>query len=142
VVATGVQSVYGALAPTVPLGDYDVVSPTEAVARLGDPRFGPSYGGVMPLAADGVARSDSGGAVTDIAPAPMDEPTVPPTPSAGSPLAWPVQDVTLVSARLGLGLTTLPDGASVLVPTYELADADGMTWTVIAVADDDLDFSS
>ncbi|WP_028050604.1 hypothetical protein [Cellulomonas sp. URHD0024] len=140
VVASGVQSLYGTLAPTVSLGDYDVVSPTEAVTRLGDPRFGAGYGGVMPMAAD--ARFSTGGATPDVAPGPSDEPTVPATPEAGSPLAWPVEHVTIVSARLGLALTTLADGASVLVPTYELADADGTTWTVVAVADTDLDFSS
>ncbi|WP_426594215.1 hypothetical protein ACPPVS_01580 [Cellulomonas sp. McL0617] len=138
VVSSGIQSVNGSLAPTVPLGDYAVVSPTDAVARLTDPRFGPSYGGIMPMAAAGAA---SGSATSDVAPAPSDEPTVPATPAAGSPLAWPVQHVTIVSARLGLAQTTLPDGASVLVPTYELADADGTTWTVIAVADTGLDFA-
>ncbi len=147
IVASGVQSLYGSLAPTVALGDYAVVSPTEAVARLSDPRFGPSYGGVMPLAAEardavGGLSDVAGGAATEIAPAPSDEPTVPAVPAAGSPLAWPVEHVTIVSARLGLALTTLPSGASVLAPTYELADADGTTWTVIAVADDDLDFAS
>ncbi|WP_315099299.1 hypothetical protein, partial [uncultured Cellulomonas sp.] len=133
-VAEGVQSLYVPLATLVELGTYDVVSPAEAVERLGDPRFGASGGGgVMPLAAES-ARADD----TMVAP----EPTVPPTPSAGSPLAWPVQDVTLVSARLGVALTTLPTGASVLVPTYELADAEGVTWSVIAVVDDQLDFSA
>jgi hypothetical protein len=139
IVATGVQSLYGSLAPTVALGDYDVVSPTEAVTRLTDPRFGPSYGGEMPLAAE--AR-DAAGATADIAPEPTDAPTVPATPAAGSPLAWPVEHVTIVSARLGLASTTLPNGASVLVPTYELSDADGSVWTVVAVADEDLDFAA
>ncbi|KQT02134.1 hypothetical protein [Cellulomonas sp. Leaf395] len=135
-VADGVQSLYAPLAPLVELGSYDVVSPTEAVARLGDPRFGASGGGgVMPLAAEGVRADDS------VSSMPV-EPTVPPTPSPGSPLAWPVQEVTLVSARLGVALTTLPTGASVLVPSYELADADGVTWSVIAVVDDQLDFSA
>lgn len=135
-VADGVQSLYAPLAPMVELGSYDVVSPTEAVDRLMDPRFGASGGGgVMPLAAEGMRADDSVSSV------PAD-PTVPPTPTAGSPLAWPVQEVTLVSARLGVALTTLPTGASVLVPTYELADADGVTWSVIAVVDDQLDFSA
>ena len=135
-VADGVQSLYAPLAPLVALGSYDVVSPTEAVARLGDPRFGASGGGgVMPLAAEGMRADDSVSSVPT-------EPTVPATPTAGSPLAWPVQQVTLVSARLGVALTTLPTGASVLVPTYELADADGVTWSVIAVVDDQLDFSA
>ncbi|MEZ0446704.1 hypothetical protein [Cellulomonas sp. ICMP 17802] len=138
IVADGVQSLYAPLAPIVDLGAYDVVSPTEAVARLGDPRFGISGGGgVMPLASEGMKVADDSAAI-----APSDEPTVPATPTAGSPLAWPVQHVTLVSSRLGVALTTLPTGASVLVPTYELADADGMTWSVIAVVDDQLDFSA
>ncbi|KQY23096.1 hypothetical protein ASD16_10975 [Cellulomonas sp. Root485] len=135
-VADGVQSLYAPMAPLVALGSYDVVSPTEAVERLGDPRFGASGGGdVMPLAAEGMRADDS------VSSEPT-EPTVPATPTAGSPLAWPVQEVTLVSARLGVALTTLPTGASVLVPTYELADADGVTWSVIAVVDDQLDFSA
>ncbi|GEL99806.1 hypothetical protein [Cellulomonas terrae] len=135
-VADGVQSLYAPLAPLVELGSYDVVSATDAVARLMDPRFGASGGGgVMPLAAEGMRADDSVSSV------PVD-PTVPATPAAGSPLAWPVQEVTLVSARLGVALTTLPTGASVLVPTYELADADGVTWSVIAVVDEQLDFSA
>lgn len=137
VVADGVQSVYAPLAPMVELGTYDVVSPTEAVERLGDPRFGATGGGVMPLAAEGMRVADD-----SVVSPEMTEPTVPATPGAGSPLAWPVQEVTLVSARLGVALTTLPTGASVLVPTYELADADGTTWSVIAVVDDQLDFSA
>jgi hypothetical protein len=138
-VADGLQSLYAPLAPLVELGGYDVVSPTEAVARLGDPRFGASGGGgVMPLAAEGMRADDS----VASSPAEPIEPTVPPTPTAGSPLAWPVQEVSLVSSRLGVALTTLPTGASVLVPTYELADADGATWSVIAVVDDQLDFSA
>jgi len=138
-VSSGIQSLYGSLAPMVELGDYDVVSPTDAVARLTDPRFGPSYGGMMPLAAQG---DDTARSSAEIAPEPSEEPTVPATPDAGSPLAWPVQHVTIVSARLGLASTSLPTGAAVLVPTYELSDADGAVWTVIAVADDDLDFDA
>ncbi|WP_421732196.1 hypothetical protein [Cellulomonas sp.] len=138
VVADGVQSVYAPLAPMIELGTYDVVSPTEAVERLGDPRFGISGGGgVMPLAGQSARVADD-----SVSSPVQSEPTVPATPSAGSPLAWPVQEVTLVSARLGVALTTLPTGASVLVPTYELADADGVTWSVIAVVDDQLDFSA
>ncbi|MBU4337353.1 MAG: hypothetical protein KJ548_12375, partial [Actinobacteria bacterium] len=50
-----VQSVWGPLAPLVDLGEYALVSPADAVARLADPRF-TSSGLMMPLAAkaDGV----------------------------------------------------------------------------------------
>jgi hypothetical protein len=140
IMADGVQSAWGSLAPLVELGTYDVVSPAAAVERLGDPRFGASSGGMMPLAAD--ARGAAEGATTDMMPAPEATPTVPATPKAGARLGWPVQEVVITSARLGVALTTLPDGAAVLVPTYELASADGSTWSVIAVVDDQLDFSA
>ncbi|WP_166436020.1 hypothetical protein, partial [Cellulomonas shaoxiangyii] len=140
----GVQSASGPLASLVELGTYDVVSATDAVERLGDPRFGASFGGVSPLArtaAAGAGTEDVVGSMpAEPQPAPA-EPTVPPVPAPGSPIAWPVQQVTLVDARLGVTLLTTPDGATVLVPAWELADADGQTWSVIAVAQDQLDLS-
>ncbi|KSW29378.1 hypothetical protein [Cellulomonas sp. B6] len=137
---TGVQSVSGALAPLVELGTYDVISADAAVERLNDPRFGASYGGVVPLA---VRMMDDASApmTSDVAPEPA-EPTVPPVPAAGDPIAWPVQQVTITGARLGVTLLTAPDGASLLVPAWELSDADGGTWSVVAVVDDQLDLSA
>ncbi|CAL8969521.1 hypothetical protein CELL_00536 [Cellulomonas sp. T2.31MG-18] len=225
-VGSGVQSLWGPLAPLVDLGRYQVVSPAAAVERLNDPRFGAFGGGPMPMVAGGVqvdsgaaepavgsatsgavpppdgastgsatsgavpsqvqpsvtapsaaassgtapsrtasTGSGSSGSATSgtatagpgvIAPAPAVTPgaepipapssTVPPvaptTPSAGSAIAWPVRHVTITSARLGLAVTTLPSGASVLVPTYQLTDADGGTWSVIAVVDAQLDLTA
>ncbi|GAA3794016.1 hypothetical protein [Cellulomonas soli] len=138
-VADGVQSLYLPLAPVVDLGTYDVVSAVEAVQRLADPRFGPTSNGVMPLMSGAVKDATTSLVAPEGAEA--TEPTVPATPTAGARIAWPVQQVTLTSARLGVALTTLPDGASVLVPTYELADADGTTWSVIAVVEDQLDLT-
>jgi hypothetical protein len=66
---------------------------------------------------------------------------VPATPSAGESIPWPVQTVTLTASRLGLGMTTLANGAVLLLPSYELSNAEGSTWSVIAVTDDRLDFS-
>lgn len=140
---TGVQSVWGALAPLVDLGEYDVISPAAAVERLNDPRFGASYGGVVPLAARGLATADQSlqEMADEQAVDPEAEPTVPTTPEPGSAVAWPVQQVELVDARLGVSLVTLPDGAAVLVPAWELTDAEGTPWSVVAVADDQLDLS-
>ncbi len=155
----GVQSFYGPLAPLVSLGDYAVVSENDAVARLNDPRFGASWGGVMPLAATtdlagarasgevasgtgGASSSDTGTSSDVVEPAPSDIPTVPPTLEPGAPVPWPVTEVTITGARLGLALQWLTDGAAVLLPAYELTDDDGGTWSVIAVADEDLDFAT
>lgn len=78
---------------------------------------------------------------TRAVPEPTDEGTPPPTPEPGEPIPWPVTEVVITKARLGLAQHVLPDGASVLLPAYELADADGRTWSVLAVADGELDFS-
>ena len=145
----GLQSLSGALAPLVELGEYAVISPAEAVERLTDPRFGSSMGpimyeGTMKGATDAAVseqqatEGDAGSSELSVAPP---QPTLPPTLTAGSRLRWPVVEVTITGARLGLALQTQPDGAAVLMPTYELTAADGAVWTVVAVADDELDFS-
>lgn len=133
VMSDGVQSAYGPLAPVVALGDYDVVSPREAVDRLNDPRFGATATGIWPLAG---AR-----AVDGLPSKVADQPTVPPTPRGGAPIVWPVTQVAITDARLGVAVQHLEDGAVVLVPAYELSDDTGTTWSVIAVVEDQLDLT-
>lgn len=128
----GTVNANGALADIVGLGSYDVVSEQEGFERLSDPRFG-SWSTILPMAADQSA--------------PMPEewvaPTAPPeTPSAGTPLSWPVNDVEVVSVRLGLASQWQQDGSVLVVPAYEFTDADGGTWSVLAVADSMLDFTA
>lgn len=133
----GVQSASGPMAPLVELGDYDVVSPSEAVARLNDPRFAETYG-VYPL----MARAEAAAAGGDTAvSAPADEPTVPATIEPGADLPWLVTDVMVTEERLGVALRTFDDGSTALVPAYELGDGAGGTWSVIAVTDAQLSFS-
>ncbi len=130
----GLASLSGPLAPRVPLGAYDVVSPAEAVERLGDARFGFGGGGVIAWAREDVQP------LPETASEP-EAPTVPPTVGEGARFAWPVTDVTITDARLGLAVQHQPDGAAVLLPAYELSDADGNVWSVVAVVDDELDFT-
>lgn len=145
-VESGVQSLYGSLAPLVDLGEYPVVGAATAAERLNDPRFGAGGGGVMPLAraetADGAQREATAGDAPAALPAPEQaDPTVPPTAQPGAAIAWPVQQVTLTGARLGLSLVTGADGAALLVPAYELTDADGSAWSVVAVDEGSLDLA-
>lgn len=135
----GLSSLYGSLAPTVSIGEYAVVSPTEAVERLGDPRFGSP--GIIAYARQGGPQGAPHAATTDVAPVEPEVPTVPPTAGEGAAVSWPVDEVTITSARLGWAVHYQADGGAVLVPSYELSDADGSTWSVVAVADDELDFS-
>jgi hypothetical protein len=128
----GVYSAYGALAELVPLGDYPIVSEQEAFERLSDPRFGAQMT-IMPFA----AQEQAIGEISEWVP-----PTEPPAlPSAGTPLSWPVNDVEIVEARLGLASQWQPDGSVLVAPAYEFTDADGGAWSVIAVADEALDFA-
>ena len=130
----GLQSLYGSAAPLVELGEYQVISPAEAVARLADPRFGVGSGGFIAM--------ERVGAVDDAMVSSGSVPSLPGTVAAGAQIQWPVERVTIVEARLGLALHTQVDGAALLVPTYELTSDDGGVWAVIAVVDSHLDFSS
>ncbi|TFC19602.1 hypothetical protein E3O19_02980 [Cryobacterium algoritolerans] len=135
--AAGVYSASGALADIVPLGDYAIVSETAAFERLSDPRFGTQMTGV-PIA----LRSQKTLRTTESVP-PTEPPTEPPaTPAAGTLLSWPVTKVDIVSARLGLTTQWQPNGSALIVPAYEFRNADGGTWSVIAVADSKLDFAT
>ena len=138
----GLVSLNGPLAPLVALGSYDVVGPAAAVERLGDPRFGATLSGVVPLAARGVVTAEGSTADAPTAASTPAAPTVPATPTAGAPIPWPVDQVTITKARLGVAQQTAPDGATTLLPTYELTGDDGSTWTALAVADDQLDLAS
>lgn len=102
------------------LGEYPVVSEEDAVERLGDPRFA----GPAPSARQAAPDGDAG-----------------PSPAPGGSIAWPVEDVTIVSAELTEVRYTLPDGAVLVVPAYDLADAAGSSWTVLAVDEEALDFT-
>jgi len=138
----GLVALNGPLAPLVALGTYDVVSPATAVERLGDPRFGATTSGVVPLAARGTLTAEGSTADAPTAASSPVAPTVPATPTAGDPVPWPVAQVTITKARLGVAQQTAPDGGTTLLPTYELTGEDGSTWTVLAVADDQLDLTS
>jgi len=152
---------YGYAAPLTSLGSYNVVSPQDAVARLNDPAFGAGFGGprmfaagagvnsvapagapMMKSAVASVGSANSSSSVTASnapVPSPTPTPTLPPTPSAGSAFSWPVTDVTIVKADLGLAQYYEPNGSVVLIPTYQLTGSDKSTWTVIAVDKSSLD---
>ena len=140
IVADGVQSLYAPLAPMVELGTL----------RRGQPDGGRRAAGRPAVRRVGRRRRDA---------ARRPRACGPPTTSWRRPAVvgphgprdrraraarsrGPSRRSRSSSARLGVALTTLPTGASVLVPTYELADADGVTWSVIAVVDDQLDFAA
>jgi hypothetical protein len=105
------------------LGSYPVISEAEAVERLGDPRFaGAALGG------SGQARPSPGAGPRTV-------------PEPGGSIAWPVEDVTIVTAALTEVRYTVSDGTELFLPAYDLADADGNSWTVMAVDEELLDLA-
>ncbi|TFD16593.1 hypothetical protein E3T26_03875 [Cryobacterium sp. TMT1-21] len=126
----GVVSANGALADVVALGMYPVVSEQGGFERLSDPRFSGAPT-VLPMALRDQALT------TEEWVAPMEPPA---TPVAGTSVSWPVNKVEIVSAQLGLASQWQPDGSVLVVPAYAFTDAEGGTWSVLAVEESMLDF--
>ncbi|WP_129336629.1 hypothetical protein [Cellulomonas endophytica] len=131
----------GSLAALAPLGDYPTIGAQEGVERLNDPRFG--SGGPVWAADAGVAQEGAGAgdAATSsvVGPDETTPPSAAPVPEAGAPVPWSVRTVDLTSAELTWATTWTPDGGALLLPTWAYTDADGATWTVLAVAESALD---
>lgn len=144
----------GYLASLTSIGAYPLVNVTAAVDRLNDPRFGPMFGGAMPMmarsdgdvpAADsavaGDVSSSRGAGVSSDVSVPY-EPTVPRPVSPGEPVWWPTSTQTLTAASLQLVQHWQADGAVMAVPAYRFTTADGGEVWVLAVADTALNTSS
>lgn len=136
VTGAGIASAGGQIGEYAPLGDYPVVSAVEAVERSKDTRFSP--GSVMlqvPAAEEGneefwpgVQEETGLESTTEL-------------PDAGEPIPFPTQSATVVEATLTSGTYTTMDGSQYLVPAYVLVDERGQHHTMIALADEALDFT-
>ncbi len=139
-----IVSAQGSLGRPKALGEYPLVGLTPALERL-KTGFG-GRGGPMPMGAPEPAiASDSGPAVTMIAPAPDGSPP----PDAVRPDEMPLPDttplvVTITSVRLALELVHSFDSAAPsahLIPAFVFGTDQGGTVSVLAVADEYLDTS-
>ncbi|MCT9002669.1 hypothetical protein [Microbacterium memoriense] len=117
---------YGPTATIVSLGNYDIVSPAEAAARLNDPVFAPAYASTMASEVDYEQFDD-----------PATEP--PAVPAAGALVPWGITEFEIVSARLGLAQMTSIDDERFLAPAYEFTDTEGNVWSVLALAEREID---
>ncbi|GAA2236529.1 hypothetical protein GCM10010401_05730 [Rarobacter faecitabidus] len=121
----------GDLSQVVSLGDYDVISPAQALARLSDRSYQNSLWPVTYPKWIEARWNDA----TYYAEA--YKPVAPPAP--GAKFVFPIADVTITKATLGVGSYSDATGARLLLPTYALSDADGATWQVLAIADSEID---
>jgi len=137
-------SVSGNIAVLSSLGKYPIVTASEALQRLNDPRFGPIMGhwvygktGVAISEGDEIEPNTGVNNNSGLNRGNKDTSSLPPL-SPGSPIWWPVQTVTFSSVSLGLVRHYSGMGVSI-VPAYVMKTSDGVEVRVLAVADSALD---
>ena len=124
--AKGILYAHGPTAPVESLGEYPIVSPAEAADRLNDPVYAPAYAAKAASEVDYRQHDD-----------PATEP--PALPAAGAKVPWGITEFEISSARLGLALMTSIRDERFLAPAYEFTDTEGNVWSVLALAESEID---
>lgn len=128
VTGAGVSYASIQLGDMVQLGDYEVISPVEAVDRANDARF-QHLGVYIPgLPYDGTYEEQ------------WEDPEPLPAVRPGDPIPFPVGEATVTGAELHTGVLSLWDGTEYLVPAWHLTDGAGNSWDVLGLTEDSLDF--
>lgn len=130
----GVYSAWGTVGEMTSLGDYPVISATEAVARYGLREFSMDYGVTLEEDMDPVI------AETSIAGPDYTLPDPPPV-EPGMKLQLMLKEKVVTSAELTRG-TMWTQSGSVEVPAWKLVTEDGMHYAVLAIADEAIDWVS
>ncbi|GAA4869832.1 hypothetical protein [Serinicoccus chungangensis] len=129
----GVVDAYAGLGEMVSLGDYPVISPVEAVQRYGLREFSMEYGVQLPEDLEEAVPGEEG--LTFVEPQIPDSPEV----TDGMDLPLLLKDKEVTGATLVQG-TIYTQSGSMEVPTWELTTDDGMSYPVMAVADEAIDW--
>ncbi len=133
---SGVTNAYGMVGEMKPLGDYALVSATEAVERYGQREFGMEYG--ITLEEDMVEAST--GAMTTM-PTELEMPDpIPVEPGMRIPLL--LKEKVVTGAELTRGTIWANTGGPLEVPAWKLTTEDGMHYAVLALADEAIDWQS
>jgi hypothetical protein len=124
----GIWNAYGSFVVTKSTAPYTIITAKAAISRANDVRFTayPSYPN----------NFDFGSRAPMIVPAADTA-----TGAAGAKVPWPVESVAVVSAKLGWS-TVNSDSGVLIVPSWELKATDGRVWSVIAVVEEELDFTA
>lgn len=120
----GMLNASGPSATIASLGEYAIITPDEAAARLNDPVYAPQWASetTREIEYDDEAATEP-----------------PALPQAGADVPWGITEFEISSARLGLALMTSTDDERFLAPAYEFTDTEGNVWSVIALAESELD---
>lgn len=134
--ADGVYSAYGSAAGLQEYPGYPVVSPREAIERTADPRWR--------ALAPTVVWSDTAQpmAGSDVKTADPAAPQAAPLKDGRPAVQVPLSTVTLSGGELGLAQYWQSDGTVLLLPAYTFEDGQGNTWSIIAVSESAVDFST
>lgn len=133
----GVVSAWGVTGEPTSLGNYPVISPVEAVERHGRREFSVDYGVSIP---EDLSWADDGASTS--MPYPEYEMPEPTRPEPGMKIPMLIKDKTVTDAELVRGTMWTQTGGSLEVPVWKLLTGDGMHYTVMAVADEAIDWQS
>lgn len=127
----GVISAYGTVGEMASLGEYPVISATEAVARYGTRLFSSDYGVSIPE--DNMPLDDTALATSEPA-FDYEYPQVD-APSPGERIPLLLKDKTVTDAELVQG-SLWTQSTSIQVPVWKLITSDGLYYTVLALSDE------
>ena len=131
-----VVEAYGSIGEMTSLGDYPVISPTEAVERYGEREFSMEYGISLPEDYTELEQ-DPDATITFLEPDIEEAPEV----TEGMQIPLLLKDKEVTSAELVQGMLWTQSG-SMEVPTWKLQTDDGMTYPVLALADEAILYQS
>lgn len=132
----GVVDASGSIGEMTSLGDYPVISPAEAVERYGTREYSTEYGVSLPEDYEELEQ-DPDATVTFI------EPEIEEAPELEEGMSIPLllKDKEVTGAELVQGMVWTQAG-SLEVPTWKLTTDDGMSYPVMAVADEAILFQT
>lgn len=134
----GLVSANGMVGEFTSLGQYPVISATEAVARYATREFSSDYG--VQLSED-MGFFEDGASATSI-PQEWAEPEPLPQMQAGDKIPVYRKDKVVTGAELVQGSMWVQNGGSIEVPVWKLTTGDGNSYPVLALADEAFDFRS
>lgn len=133
----GVTNAYGVIGEMRSLGDYPLISATEAVERYGLREFGMEYGVSL--------EEDVHRGVSDATTMPADPTFDMPEPAPVEPgmkIPMLLKEKVVTSAELTHGTMWANTGGPLEVPAWKLTTEDGMHYAVLALAEESIDWQS
>lgn len=134
----GVTNAYGMLGEFTSLGDYPLISAAEAVERYGTREWGMDLQVSVPEDYEVYAEAE----MTDELSMPVYDYPEPVTLTPGDRIPVMLKEKTVTGAELVQGTLYTHSSGAVEVPVWKLLSDDGVHYTVLALAEEALDYQS